>query len=416
MLKRDEKTYSSLVQAVASLSGLFSSSECAYLDSRFVEKLFALTTGAEDLGRDDKSFDAKLGKDIGVGVKTFVADGGRNYKVEKIAEFTSLAGNGFFKVSDPKKLALRIASARNQRLLSNANEYGISISKCVYHCLIRCPGFALVHEEALDLIDTEELFPTTPRGARKASWEFSGTTLSFSDGKSFYTFSRAKNVLMKRFTFDFSSERIDTSISSDPFGMLNRLVGRTMRGESIRRVKNLKVGRSAELKPGKDFVVLPLYSTRNGEVAPKSGINQWNAGGRERKFGEAYIPVPRYIHVNFPRFFPARDKQFDLILPNSPQVLKAKICQQGGKALMTKNNVDLGNWIIGVLKPHSLQGGADGTVRVRGSGREPFTRNDLLRIGSDCVVVRRKVVDGRTTYFAEFGTVGQFEEFVLLER
>jgi len=83
---------------------------------------------------------------------------------------------------------------------------------------------------------------------------------------------------------------------------------------------------------------------------------------------------------------------------------------------MTKNNVDLGNWIIGVLKPHSLQGGADGTVRVRGSGREPFTRNDLLRIGSDCVVVRRKVVDGRTTYFAEFGTVGQFEEFVLLER
>jgi hypothetical protein len=221
---------------------------------------------------------------------------------------------------------------------------------------------------------------------------------------------------MKRFTFDFSSERIDTSISSDPFGMLNRLVGRTMHGESIRRVKNLEVGRSVELKPGQDFVVLPLYSTRNGEVAPKSGINQWNAGGRERKFGEAYIPVPRYIHVNFPRFFPARDKQFDLILPNSPQVLKAKICQQGGKALMTKNNVDLGNWIIGVLKPHSLQEGADGTVRVRGSGREPFTRNDLLRIGSDCVVVRRKVVDGRTTYFAEFGTVGQFEEFVLLER
>ena len=46
-----------------------------------------------------------------------------------------------------------------------------------------------------------------------------------------------------------------------------------------------------------DFVILPLYSTEAGNriVHEKSGINQWNAGGRKRKFGESYIPIPSKI-------------------------------------------------------------------------------------------------------------------------
>ena len=27
----------------------------------------------------------------------------------------------------------------------------------------------------------------------------------------------------------------------------------------------------------------------------KSGLNQWNAGGRVRKYGEVYIPIPAEI-------------------------------------------------------------------------------------------------------------------------
>ena len=58
MIKRDEERYETLLRLVGSLSRLFSDNESPYVDSRFVERLFARTTGAKDLGRKDISFDA----------------------------------------------------------------------------------------------------------------------------------------------------------------------------------------------------------------------------------------------------------------------------------------------------------------------------------------------------------------------
>jgi len=34
--------------------------------------------------------------------------------------------------------------------------------------------------------------------------------------------------------------------------------------------------------------------------ADKSGLNQWNARGRDRNPNEVYIPIPAEIHKNFP--------------------------------------------------------------------------------------------------------------------
>ena len=56
-------------------------------------------------------------------------------------------------------------------------------------------------------------------------------------------------------------------------------------------------------------VFLPLYSYgRNNEpiVPQKSGLNQWNAGGRVRNKNEVYIPISSKIHKKYPNFLPEK--------------------------------------------------------------------------------------------------------------
>ena len=77
----------------------------------------------------------------------------------------------------------------------------------------------------------------------------------------------------------------------------------------------------------------------------KSGLNQWNAGGRKRDYGEIYIPIPIQIHKNFPGYFPDRDTQFNLHVPTG-EILNAKVCQENSKALMTNPNNALSDWLL----------------------------------------------------------------------
>lgn len=139
-----------------------------------------------------------------------------------------------------------------------------------------------------------------------------------------------------------------------------------------------------------DYVVLPLYSTQKGTtktVPARSGINQWNAGGRKRSFGEAYIPIPRRVHQLKPNFFPARDQKFKLLLP-SGSVVDAKVCQQGSKALMSDPNTELCDWLFGVLD------GGSARAQSRMVTRRPYTYEDLEDVGKDSVVVRRSRTAG----------------------
>lgn len=408
MLPRDTGRYDSLLASIAGISGLFSKSEIPYVDSRFVENLFVVTTGATDFGRADMSFDALLPGGIGVGIKTFVG-GNARHKYEKVAEFTALAREGHFQGVGKQELIRRIAKARNLRISSNAAEYGIDLDKCVYHCLVRLPGGAIVHEEPYQLIDISGLRPLTKSGRLAADWSAMGKGVFFTDGRSSYSYSVSKNVLMKRFDFDPASGFIPLTIHPDPMALLDELLGRAGKGGSLGSAVSVPMLRETnEGAKGVDYVVLPLYSPKDHLVHPKSGINQWNAGGRTRTFGEAYVLIPAELRDRYPRFFPPQDTHFDLKLPGGLAVHQAKVCQQGGKALMTERNVELGRWLISVIDPTTRPADFGGPV----GRRRPYTYSDLAAIGSDSVMIRREGTGRSARYSAVFAPVGSYEEFM----
>ena len=152
---------------------------------------------------------------------------------------------------------------------------------------------------------------------------------------------------------------------------------------------------------GEDYVILPLYSTqsKSKEVPEKSGLNQWNAGGRTRDFGEIYIPVPAIIHKKFPNFFPKRDETFVLKTPTGDN-FSAKLCQDGAKALMTNPNNALSNWLLrGLFK---LKEG------------ELLTRQKQEILGVDSLIIYKEK-DFYTIDVEPFGAYEQFKEQILAE-
>lgn len=411
MIDRDTGRYRTLLEAMASLSGLFSSNSAPYIDSRFAENLFIETTGAIDLTRVDKSFDAIVDGDIGVGIKTFLGGSG-SWKKEKIAEFTSLARNGEFAGIGKHELVQRVVEARNTRVISDANEYGINLDRSVYHCLIRLPGGAVIHEEPYRLIDVSSLKPTDSRGNVSTTWGSIASGVHFTDGLGVYTFSTSKNVLLKAFVFDPNDSFIPLDIHPTPLDVLEAILGRKPSSKIKRRAVELTSDlneNEESMRKGIDYVVLPLYSTRSHVVPRHSGINQWNAGGRDRRFGEAYVPIPSEIHQRFPTFFPERNTPFELILPNLRVPVQAKVCQDGGKALMTNPNYLLGKWLISVLMPHIPDCDFDSPP----GSQEPIEYADLQRIEKDSVIVKRLAKHRTGAKFGiEFAPVGSYEDFI----
>jgi len=98
---------------------------------------------------------------------------------------------------------------------------------------------------------------------------------------------------------------------------------------------------------GENYIILPLYGIKKNKkfIFEKSGLNQWNAGGRKRNIGEIYLPIPIDIHKEFPNFFPERDESFNLKI-QSGKVFEAKVCQDNSKALMTNPNKALSDWLL----------------------------------------------------------------------
>ena len=399
-MNRDVGNYETLLKSISLISGLFSENSAPYIDSRFVEKMFALTTGATDLGRKDCSFDMKIGPDIGVGVKTFLGGIG-SHKSEKIAEFTSLSRRHEFDTEDKLELAKLVSNYRNIRVQSDALENGIDLKSSFYHCLIRFPKAAIVHEEPYQLIDISEIKIVNRNGTEN---------IFFSDGTSLYSFSRAKNVLFKRFDYDKQKNRISLNIDPNPFDLLFKLSDNQTNSPPSIAVELDIAGTNPmlHLKKGIDFVILPLYSPKSRTVHLRSGINQWNAGGRMRKYGEAYIPVPISIHHKYPGFFPERDQKFKVKLSNGANTSDAKICQSGGKALMTSPNFELGKWLTSVIDPTIPTEAFNRPV----VGRAPFTYSDLVKIGKDSVTITKSNEKGESVYSINFSPIGSYEDFL----
>lgn len=376
------ENYKTLVEKAGSLSRLFSNSDVPFLHPRFVEYLYCATTGATNLARDDVSFDARSSIGGGVGVKTFRVASFNSKKTEKIAEFTAQAGAGRYAGLDPEEVAVRVALDRNRRVIADLAAYKIDIDKSIYHCLVRGPGACMVHEEPYSLIEIDTIVLTNRPMANGP--------IKFSDGRSSYAFVPAKNTLYKTFEIGshFQSVPINVAIREDIF-------------EEFLGFDNL-LQFPADDVDDRDFVVLPLYSDSSGRVEARSGINQWNAGGRVRKFGEAYIPIPAKIHRLKPGFFPTRDTPFQLSLPDGSSI-SSKVCQAGGKALMSNPNDLLITWLFSQID------GDMRTASLRLGERRPYSDEDLLAIGRDSVVIYKES-DG--SYTLAPGATGKYQEFI----
>jgi hypothetical protein len=353
--------YIKYLQVVGALSNLFSESETPYLYYRVAENVFCKSFGARNLSRSDHAIDAEKNA-IGLGLKTFSR--GNNKTWQKVAEF-----NADRPVYDPLPTDLKImkiAELRNDRLALAARIY--NVKDLFYHCVLREKDRFALYEERMDYIKLDSI----------KNIEDKRSTITFNDGIHGYSFLKTKSTLTKQFNTSKMISDFEVMIYDDPLEELAKLIREDQPSSEPNILKS---------------IFLPLYG-RGGEVFPKSGLNQWNAGGRARDLGEVYIPVPADIHSYVPDFFPPQDKHFKLHFPNG-DIQDAKICQQGGKALMTQSNRKMGEWILrDVLQ---LKDG------------ELLTADKLEDLGIDSVRVD-KFDDGH--YEIDFAVTGSYDTFI----
>lgn len=311
--------YLELLKIMSSLSGLFSESEVPYLYYRNAEHLFYYALNAKNLSREDTAFDALLSKNgmrTGVGLKTFICP--NQASVEKVAEFNQLSHT--FKSKDLDQLARMISDARNQRILMAKRMY--AVDNAIYHLVARRKKELRIFEENYDLINLDRI---------KVK-KYTKSSLSFSDHKNDYVYNFSKSTLFKKFVVSEPCQSIDVQIIEEPYQLLFNL-------------KSFLDNECGLVQKALPYVILPLYSTRTNEVAEHSGLNQWNAHGCRRSLDEVYIPIPKFIHRNYPDFFPSREQVFELMTPDGKS-LQAKICQSDGKALMSNPNSALADWLL----------------------------------------------------------------------
>ena len=315
----DNSRYFQMLGLMAKLSKVFSDNDVPYLDYRLAENLFCMYYNAINDARSCTAYDARLCS-VGIGIKTFIL-GVNNTSTEKIAEFNKLKPqlNGLSGL----ELARQIGTFRNDRMRFANDTF--NVNETIYHIVGRKKGLLRIFNSPYQEVVIDDISDVRDTTA----------SVSFNDGIHEYTFNKSKSVLMKRFDVPSKFHDIEVDILQDPFTLL---------GDFFGNIENTRL--IIPKRKGIDYVVLPLYSVRDGIVQERAGLNQWNANGRVRDEDEVYIPIPSKIHRLYPNFFP-QDKNtlFVLRLPDG-QELDAKMCQSGLKGLMSNPNKALGNWIL----------------------------------------------------------------------
>ena len=348
----ENQKYFDMLKLMAQLSKLFSENEIPYLDYRLAENLFCRYYTAENDARSCTAYDARISK-VGIGIKTFILSKNDN-SMEKVAEFNRLKKNleGLRGVD----LAKQIGRYRNDRMRFANDTFGVTETQ--YHIVGRKEGLLRIFNCPYEEVAVENIHLQKD----------DATSVRFDDGINEYTFNKSKSVLLKKFDIPVTGYKdIVVEIINEPLELLEYFFTQYGQKEN----EDLFIDKR---RKGIDYVILPLYSTRNNNVQEKSGLNQWNADGRKRHENEVYIPVPIYIHRLFPDFFPSKDTPFELQLPDG-KILSAKICQENGKALMSNPNKDLGEWLLRKIlkkKPWEL-----------------VTMDDLNRYGFDSICVEK---------------------------
>lgn len=351
------------LKLVGSLSGLFSDSNIPLLHYRATENLYCADFNATNLARADVSADAKL-RSHGVGIKTFTE--GNKKTLQKVAEFNSQQAlyNSLTGINKVKK----VAELRNKRLEFTKTAYGLN--DLIYHCIVRNKDGFYLFEELMNFIDIDNI----------RLINVSQHTYIFTDGIEEYKFDSSKSTLYKRFITDNYFAYIKVDILTDP----------------IEALRKISISSEDVVIDFSESIIIPLYSMKNGKkiIFSKSGLNQWNAGGRTRDLDEIYIPFNSTLREMYDGFFPSKDTPFEVILPNG-NTMSMKLCQENCKALMSNPNKSLGKWLLrDVLKiPYG----------------KIITYQDLLEIGIDSVSFK-KIEEKK--YMLDFKNVGEFENFI----
>jgi len=361
--------YLKLLSAVSKLSGLFSESAIPFINYRVAENIFCKSFDATNLSRSDTAFDANYNS-VGVGLKTFVCNG--NSSVEKVAEFNSLSR--VLKEFAGKDLAFKLGEYRNDRINLANRVYDIQNS--LYHIVARKEKELLLYETDYKIIDIANIH----------SVKESRAGLQFEDGNNIYSFNYSKSTLFRKFIIPQDAFRLPIDIIEDPYSLLLEL---------FEDNKNLKEAKNKLIK-GENYVILPLFGYKNKQkfIFEHSGLNQWNANGRERNVGEIYIPIPIILHQKYPNFFPERDHNFNLQIPTG-EIFSAKVCQQNSKALMTNPNKALSEWLL--RRVLLLEEG------------ELATMDKLDNLGFDSVIILK---DERGDYKIDIMKTNSFEKFI----
>ena len=312
-----------MLRLVSSISRLFSESATPYIDYRLAENLFCKFYQAQNDARSCTAYDARLAN-LGIGIKTFGINKGVSF--EKVAEFNKLKPqlDGLKGVD----LARKIANFRNERMMFSNSTYDVYETQ--YHIVGRQEGCLKVFNTPYEMVNVATICDVKDKES----------SISFNDGTNEYSFNKSKSVLLKRFYLPSDYVEIPVNILNEPLELLAQLLNAPQNTPlAITPIFPREIR-------GVDYVILPLYSKRGTPHIPeRSGLNQWNARGRARDVNEVYIPIPKAIYKLYPDFFPDRNSPFELVLPDGKS-LSAKVCQDGGKALMSNPNAALGEWIL----------------------------------------------------------------------
>ena len=203
-------------------------------------------------------------------------------------------------------------------------------------------------------------------------------------------------------------DSFDVSIADDPYSLIKEIMNIKEDVELRMDYDLLPEGTELVLKMDKkkDQLCLPLYSIKNGIkfVAEKSGLNQWNAGGRVRDANEIYIPYQAVDRNRKSDFFPPRDTPFILRLPDGSKI-SAKVCQEAdrnnpllGKAIMSNPNKILGKWLLRDV--------------FELPERTLITYDMLEKFGIDSVIFTKNAEKDYSIIFSE---IGAYEEFYAKE-
>jgi hypothetical protein len=361
-----QNQYKSILGATGAISNLFSDSVSPYLNYRSTENIFCKVFDAENLSRSDCSADAKKGN-LGFGIKTFLNVNGKT--IQKVAEFNS--DSKLFANKLPKEIVIIVSNLRNARIKATMRIHGLD--KLIYHCIVREPGKIKVFECNMDEINIKKIKNIIQNK----------NTITFEDDMNEYTFNISKSTLYKRFITTDVLMQIDVDILVNPYEFLLQLSDSNTTLDFI------------DILDDKEHIFLPLYSDKGKRHVPeKSGLNQWNAGGRKRDSDEVYIPIPSLINKKYPDFFPGKDIPFELKLPDGNSI-SAKVCQDGNKALMSNPNKSLGKWILRQV--------------MNLKERKLLTYESLEELGIDSVVLYKES-DG--IYSINFTSLGSYDDFI----